>query len=49
MAVVAFLGLGRMGRPMAANVRRAGYELVVWNRTAEKAIEFAARYVLGRS
>jgi 3-hydroxyisobutyrate dehydrogenase-like beta-hydroxyacid dehydrogenase len=42
MAVVAFLGLGRMGRPMAANVRRAGYELVVWNRTAEKAIEFAA-------
>jgi 3-hydroxyisobutyrate dehydrogenase len=42
MAVVAFLGLGRMGLPMAANVRQAGYDLVVWNRTAEKAIEFAA-------
>lgn len=42
MTVVAFLGLGRMGRPMASNVRRAGYDLCVWNRTAEKATEFAA-------
>ena len=38
---VAFLGLGIMGRPMAANLRRAGFELSVWNRTAEKARRFA--------
>jgi 3-hydroxyisobutyrate dehydrogenase-like beta-hydroxyacid dehydrogenase len=34
---IAFLGLGTMGAPMAANVLRAGHALVVWNRTAEKA------------
>jgi 3-hydroxyisobutyrate dehydrogenase-like beta-hydroxyacid dehydrogenase len=38
---VAFLGLGIMGSRMAANLRRAGFELVVWNRTAEKAEAFA--------
>ena len=30
---VAFLGLGRMGAPMAAHVARAGHDLTVWNRT----------------
>ncbi|HVF04251.1 MAG TPA: NAD(P)-dependent oxidoreductase [Frankiaceae bacterium] len=30
---VAFLGLGRMGVPMAAHVGRAGHDLTVWNRT----------------
>ena len=44
MTVVAFLGLGRMGHPMASNVRRAGYELAVWNRTHAKAEEFAATH-----
>jgi 3-hydroxyisobutyrate dehydrogenase len=39
---VAFLGLGIMGRPQAANVRRAGFDLTVWNRTAERAKSFAA-------
>ncbi|MCW2598304.1 MAG: 6-phosphogluconate dehydrogenase NAD-binding protein [Frankiales bacterium] len=34
---VAFLGLGRMGTPMAAHVARAGHELTVWNRTPGKA------------
>ena len=34
---VAFLGLGIMGSRMAANVRAAGHEVVVWNRTREKA------------
>ena len=34
---VAFLGLGIMGEPMAANLKRAGFEPRVWNRTAEKA------------
>lgn len=30
---VAFLGLGIMGRPMAANLAKAGNEVTVWNRT----------------
>jgi 3-hydroxyisobutyrate dehydrogenase-like beta-hydroxyacid dehydrogenase len=34
---VAFLGLGKMGVAMATNLRRAGYPLVVWNRSAGKA------------
>jgi 3-hydroxyisobutyrate dehydrogenase/2-hydroxy-3-oxopropionate reductase len=38
---VAFLGLGIMGRPMAANLVKAGHEVTVWNRTAGKDIEGA--------
>jgi 3-hydroxyisobutyrate dehydrogenase-like beta-hydroxyacid dehydrogenase len=38
---VAFCGLGIMGRPMAANLARAGFELSVWTRTSEKAERFA--------
>jgi 3-hydroxyisobutyrate dehydrogenase-like beta-hydroxyacid dehydrogenase len=38
---VAFLGLGIMGSRMAANLVRAGFELTVWNRTADKAKQFA--------
>jgi 3-hydroxyisobutyrate dehydrogenase-like beta-hydroxyacid dehydrogenase len=34
---IAFLGLGIMGLPMARNLRAAGFEVVVWNRTREKA------------
>lgn len=34
---VAFLGLGRMGAPMAAHVAKAGHDLTVWNRTPGKA------------
>jgi 3-hydroxyisobutyrate dehydrogenase-like beta-hydroxyacid dehydrogenase len=34
---VAFLGLGKMGLAMASNLKRAGYPLIVWNRTADKA------------
>jgi 3-hydroxyisobutyrate dehydrogenase-like beta-hydroxyacid dehydrogenase len=30
---VAFMGLGIMGRPMAANLVKAGHEVTVWNRT----------------
>ena len=39
---VAFIGLGKMGHAMAANVQRAGYPLVVWNRSAGKAEPFRA-------
>jgi 3-hydroxyisobutyrate dehydrogenase-like beta-hydroxyacid dehydrogenase len=41
---VAFLGLGRMGRPMAANLVAAGHEVVVWNRTASVAEAFVAEH-----
>lgn len=40
--VVAFLGIGRMGRPMAANLARAGFSVRVWNRTADRAAALAA-------
>jgi 3-hydroxyisobutyrate dehydrogenase-like beta-hydroxyacid dehydrogenase len=33
---VAFVGIGRMGLPMAGNVLRAGHELTVFNRTPER-------------
>lgn len=36
---VAIIGLGNMGFPIAENIIRAGYELVVYNRTASKADE----------
>jgi 2-hydroxy-3-oxopropionate reductase len=34
---VGFVGLGLMGMPMARNLAEAGYELVLYNRTSEKA------------
>lgn len=33
---IGFLGLGTMGKPMALNVLKAGFPLVVWNRTTSK-------------
>jgi 3-hydroxyisobutyrate dehydrogenase-like beta-hydroxyacid dehydrogenase len=38
---VAFLGLGIMGRAMAANLVKAGHEVTVWNRTSGKEVEGA--------
>jgi len=38
---VAFLGLGIMGQPMAANLVKAGHEVSVWNRTSGKDVEGA--------
>ncbi len=37
MARVAWIGLGVMGYPMAGHLVRAGHEVTVYNRTAEKA------------
>jgi 3-hydroxyisobutyrate dehydrogenase len=34
---IAFLGTGRMGGPMAANLARAGLRVRAWNRTASRA------------
>ncbi len=33
---IGFIGLGTMGTPMAMNLAKAGFRLVVWNRTASK-------------
>lgn len=39
---IAFLGIGLMGKPMASNLLKAGYSVIVWNRTAAKAQALAA-------
>ena len=45
MTTVAFLGLGAIGRPMAARLAAApDIELAVWNRTADRARSFAAEH-----
>src|SRR3954470_3396678 len=45
MTSVAFLGLGAIGRPMAACLARtAGITLSVWNRTHSKADAFAGEF-----
>jgi 3-hydroxyisobutyrate dehydrogenase-like beta-hydroxyacid dehydrogenase len=41
---IGFVGLGIMGSRMAANLRRAGYELIVYNRTRERAEAWAAEH-----
>lgn len=43
MANVAFLGLGGMGSRMAARLLDAGHQVVVWNRTPERARDLVAR------
>lgn len=39
---ISFMGLGHMGRPMAANLLKAKFDLTVWNRTARSAEELVA-------
>jgi 3-hydroxyisobutyrate dehydrogenase len=43
MTTVAFLGLGRMGAPMATAVAAAGHQVVLYNRTREKAERLGER------
>ena len=40
---LAFIGLGVMGFPMAGHLQRAGHEVTVYNRTAEKAQKWVAQ------
>ncbi len=35
---IGFVGLGIMGKSMSLNLLKAGFELMVWNRTASKTI-----------
>jgi len=44
MAKLAFLGLGVMGYPMAGHLARAGHDVTVFNRTAEKAEKWVAEH-----
>ena len=39
---VGFIGLGKMGSGMARNLLRAGHEVIVYNRTRDKALGLAA-------
>ena len=41
---VAFIGLGDIGGPIASHLARDPFDLVVWNRTASKAEEFARNH-----
>ncbi|MNR90277.1 2-hydroxy-3-oxopropionate reductase [compost metagenome] len=40
--VIAFLGIGLMGKPMASRLLQAAYPVTAWNRTRSKADELAA-------
>ncbi|HZF95089.1 MAG TPA: NAD(P)-dependent oxidoreductase [Allosphingosinicella sp.] len=44
MAHIAFLGMGVMGAPMARHLAAAGHHLTVYNRSPEKARDWAARH-----
>jgi 3-hydroxyisobutyrate dehydrogenase-like beta-hydroxyacid dehydrogenase len=44
MAKTAFIGLGVMGAPMAGHLARAGHEVSVYNRTEDKARDWAQRH-----
>ncbi|MEM5519152.1 NAD(P)-dependent oxidoreductase [Sulfitobacter sp. AS59] len=44
MAKLAFLGLGVMGGPMAGHLQKAGHTVTVYNRTTEKARQWAETY-----
>lgn len=39
MKTIGFIGTGVMGKSMVRNLRKAGYELYIYNRTKEKALE----------
>ncbi len=44
MAKIAFLGLGVMGYPMAGHLVKAGHEVVVYNRSPEKAANWVSEF-----
>jgi 3-hydroxyisobutyrate dehydrogenase-like beta-hydroxyacid dehydrogenase len=40
---IGFVGLGTVGEPVANNLRKAGHDLTVWNRTGAKASHIVAK------
>jgi 3-hydroxyisobutyrate dehydrogenase-like beta-hydroxyacid dehydrogenase len=47
VARLAFCGLGQMGAPMAGRLLAAGHDVIVWNRSPEKAVSLAERGAKG--
>jgi len=43
MGKVGFIGLGTMGLPMAGHLLEKGHDLIIWNRTPEKADSLVAK------
>jgi 3-hydroxyisobutyrate dehydrogenase-like beta-hydroxyacid dehydrogenase len=41
---IAFIGLGVMGYPMAGHLQMQGHDVTVYNRTAEKAVQWVERF-----
>jgi 3-hydroxyisobutyrate dehydrogenase len=41
-ATIGWIGMGRMGRPMAERLLQAGHSVQIWNRTRAKALPLAA-------
>ena len=41
---LAFIGMGVMGLPMAGHLKKAGYQVTVFNRSPEKALKFQELY-----
>jgi 3-hydroxyisobutyrate dehydrogenase-like beta-hydroxyacid dehydrogenase len=41
---VAFIGLGTMGYPMAGHLQQKGFDVTVYNRSAEKALKWVDQY-----
>lgn len=39
--VIGFIGLGVMGKSMAANLLKAGFEVFVYTRTEERQVNFS--------
>ncbi|MCP2679659.1 NAD(P)-dependent oxidoreductase [Maricaulaceae bacterium NA33B04] len=44
MAKATFLGLGVMGYPMAGHLVKAGHDVTVWNRSAQKAASWTSQH-----
>jgi 3-hydroxyisobutyrate dehydrogenase len=44
MVKVAFIGLGVMGYPMAGHLAKAGFDVCVYNRTSEKALQWVEEF-----
>ncbi|GAA5127619.1 NAD(P)-dependent oxidoreductase [Alloalcanivorax gelatiniphagus] len=49
MTTAAFIGLGNMGYPMAGHLARAGIQVTVYNRSADKARRWVEEYGGGRA
>ena len=41
---IGFIGLGNMGFPMAGHLKKAGHNVIVWNRSYDKANNWAQKY-----